>query len=86
VTEHLVIVGLVDGYADTSIVHQPAPLKKCGGHGQISFKFAHNNSIPRTWPSLCGHVTHGWVYNHGGVLQDAPMCWDCRIAKLVGEA
>ncbi len=79
-TDRLVVVELVDGYADTSLVHLPAAETTYGGHDQIVLTFASRRFSPRTWPSACGKVTHGYVYNHGGLLEDAPICRKCQAA------
>ncbi len=76
--DSLVVVEIVDGYADTSLVHLPAAEKSFGGHDQIVFRFADLKWAPRSWPSRCGIV--GDVYNHGGILEGAPVCGACQAA------
>ncbi len=85
-TETLVIVNIVDGIADTSIVHQPATQERYGGEGQSHTTFNQHAFPPRTWPSACGQVEHGFVYSHAGLLEDAPTCFDCQVAMLVQGA
>ncbi len=80
--DRLVVVEIVDGYADTSLVHLPAAEKTFGGHDQIVLTFASRRFSPRTWPSACGQVTHGYVYNHGGLLEDAPVCGACHVVAM----
>ncbi len=77
--DRLVIVAIVDGHADTRVVHLPAAEMTFGGHDQIVLTFASRRFPPRTWPSTCGKVTHGYVYNHGGLLEDAPVCGACQV-------
>ena len=84
--ERLVIVELVDGIADTRIVHHPATVKRFGGEGQIECRFDNRTFPPVHWPSACGQVPKGSVYNHAGMLEDAPICVDCQVAMRVGEA
>ncbi len=85
-TDHLVVVQITDGTADTSLVHQPAPSKQQGFNGNVTIRLDTHTFPPRTWPSACGQVQHGYVYNHAGLLQDAPVCVDCDIAILIEGA
>ncbi len=78
--DRLVVVPIVDGVADTSVVHLPAAERGCGGHGQIVIRLQDLKWAPRTWPSRCGTVSAGAVYNHGGLLEDAPVCGACQAA------
>ncbi len=75
--DRLVVVPIIDGYADTRVVHLPAYERGCGGHGQIVIRFCDLKWAPRTWPSLCGVVEAGAVYNHGGLLEAIPICGAC---------
>lgn len=67
--EELVVVEIVDGLADTSVVHQPV----------YPNRFNALDFPPTTWRSKCG--VDGWVYAHAGELVDVPVCAACEAIK-----
>ncbi len=76
--DRLVVVEIVDGYPDTTVVHLPAAATRFGGDHR-TYQLADLKWAPRSWPSRCGVV--GDVYNHGGILEGAPVCGACRVIK-----
>jgi hypothetical protein len=70
--EELVIVEIVDGVANTRLVHLPATRCNKGG-----FRFDSYDFPPTRWPAACG-VGSGSVYVRAGFLEDAVVCADCE--------
>lgn len=76
--EPLVVVEVLDGHADTTIVHLPAlRAVESGAGGPL---FTRYEWPPAVWPSACRRVRAGSVYVHGGVLAGVPVCADCEAA------
>jgi len=67
------IVEIVDGVADTSLVHLPAAVSKRG-----AFRFDSYDFPPATWPSSCRKIRSGAVYVRAGMLANATVCPDCE--------
>jgi len=66
--EELVVVEIVDGLADTKVVHLPVYPRR----------FKALDFPPTSWVSMCGVA--GWVYVHAGELGDVPVCPLCQAA------
>ena len=73
--EQLVVVEIIDGVADTTLVHLPAV--QCHGGG---LKFHSFDFPPATWPPACQQIRSGAVYVRAGMLADAVVCPDCEAA------
>lgn len=69
--EQLVVAAVVDGVAETGTVHLPAP------HGRNRRPFNGDAFPPASWPSACGSVDDGHVYNLAG-LRGAQVCQACE--------
>jgi hypothetical protein len=67
--EQLVVVEIVDGTADQTVVHQPIHPRK----------FAAYDFPPATWAGKCGVA--GSVYRHAGMFEDVPVCAVCLALK-----
>ena len=67
--EQLVILPIVDGYAETGMLHIPAPRGRGGAHWRLR-----DGCPPRTWLSVCG--VEGDVYAAGGFPR-AKLCPVC---------
>ncbi len=81
-SENLVVVDMTDGNADTTTVHLPATR----GRDRSGKHFTDYDFAPTTWSSMCGQVERGGVYNHAGILEHAPLCFDCRVAHMIEYA
>lgn len=68
--EELVVVQIVDGQADESIVHLPL----------YPNRFNALDFAPTRWTSACRKVHSGSVYARAGVFADAPVCSVCEAA------
>src|SRR4029079_18387975 len=89
VPDDYIVVAIVDGLVDAALVHRPAPERSwSSGFGRIHTETLEGRmervSVPASWPSACGVLEHGWVYNYAGPLAALPMCPDC-LAVLAGE-
>lgn len=84
-----IVVAIVDGLVDVSLVHRPAPERSwTSGFGRVQIESFDSRmegmSIPVAWPSACGVVERGSVYNYAGSFAGVSMCPDCA-AVLAGE-
>jgi hypothetical protein len=70
--EDLVIVEIVDGVANTTLVHLPATRCSKGG-----FRFDSYDFPPTRWPAACG-VGSGSVYVRAGEFAESAICPDCE--------
>lgn len=76
--EELIVVEIVDGIAQTDVVHLPARRALAAGRGGPTFdRF---DFPPDPWPSACREVPAGAVYVRAGVLASAPICPGCAEA------
>jgi len=66
--EQLVVVEIVDGVADQTIVHLP----------RHPNRFDALEWPPVTWPPACLSFRSGGVYAHAGMVADAPVCGLCE--------
>jgi hypothetical protein len=76
--EELVVVEIVDGQADLTLVHLPAHKRIDGGRGGPTFD--RYDFSPSVWPSACRLIEDGYVYVRAGLLADAPVCAECEAA------
>ncbi len=81
--DNLIVLDLNDGKADTSIAHLPAP-ERWHGRGGPRVRFDDYEFAPATWSSICG--INGPIYNHAGILEQTPICVDCRITQIIWSA
>lgn len=89
VKERLIIVPVIDGAANSRLVHQPAPfVERNHPHGagvRLDWLFARiergQGIPPLEWPSVCG--IEGYVYRDeaGGIFSTSERCSACRIAE-----
>ena len=83
-----IVVAIVDGLVDVSVVHRPAEARswKSGYGREQTESFAarmEHGFPPPGWPSACGVLERGSIYNRGGCLAGLPVCPDC-VAVLAG--
>lgn len=88
VQDDYVIAALVHGLVDTSLLHRPALEREwTSGFGRVQAESLDDRmermSIPSSWPSACGLVERGSIYNYAGPLAGLPICPDC-VAVLAG--
>lgn len=74
--ERHIIVEIIDGLADTTVVHLPASRSNVAGRGGQSF--LEYDFAPSHWISVCG--VRGSVYVHAGMLENAVVCSACEAA------
>lgn len=83
------VVAIVGELAVLSVVHRPAAERSWkSGLGRVqredfAERMAHSFP-PSAWPSACGEVARGSIYNRGGSIAAAPLCARC-VAVLAGE-
>ena len=84
--ERFLVVPIIDGVADATMVHLPAEYRErpaTNGAGLIRVWFADrlelNHGIPPyEWPSECG--VDGVVYAQGGPFEKPNVCAACKAA------
>lgn len=72
--EELIVVEIINGIADTSLVHRPA---RNSGPGRGGSRFDQFDFAPSRWPSACRRLASGSVYARAGEFADAPVCPEC---------
>jgi hypothetical protein len=74
--EQLVVVEIVDGMADESLVHLPA----YRSNSERGSRFVDYDFPPSVWPPACKAFTSGSVYARGGEFAGSLICRACEEA------